>query len=239
MSNIFKHYKGEYYKVLYIAHDENTLEDVVVYQALNSHSSPVVWIRRKEVWQGEVDVAGKKIPRFAPITLDKLVLMRHARNEDAYKIRHIQSEGWHDNNVSPETGITVDFLIKNRKISLPPNEAKVEKTKAFIKSNPLDIIVACINDAPIGYIQLHTLIDACSFGLYVSRGYRNIGVGGLLMQKFLAQIDSLPLQCHVVKSNFRAIHLYEKYGFRIVSEDNEYYDDAKTLYLPTFLMKKL
>ncbi len=49
----YKHFKGKEYKVLLIARDSETLEDVVVYEAL--HGDHIIWARPYSLFTSLVD----------------------------------------------------------------------------------------------------------------------------------------------------------------------------------------
>ncbi len=59
---IYEHFKGRRYRVLGLAKHSETLEDMVVYQAL--HSDHELWLRPLKNFLERVEVNGKKIPRF-------------------------------------------------------------------------------------------------------------------------------------------------------------------------------
>lgn len=59
---IYEHYKGHQYRVLGVAKHSETLEEVVVYEALYGEKG--LWVRPIEMFLEEVEVAGKKMPRF-------------------------------------------------------------------------------------------------------------------------------------------------------------------------------
>ena len=64
---IYKHYKGNLYEVIGLAHHSETLEELVVYRAL--YDSPefgpnAIWVRPAEMFLEEVEFEGKKVPRF-------------------------------------------------------------------------------------------------------------------------------------------------------------------------------
>jgi hypothetical protein len=61
----YKHFKGKEYEVLGTAKHSETLEDLVVYKALYGEGE--IWVRPLEIFADEVEVDGKKVPRFAPI----------------------------------------------------------------------------------------------------------------------------------------------------------------------------
>ena len=58
---IYMHYKGNYYRVWFVARHSETKEELVVYEALRDHS---FWARPKKMFLEEVDVEGKRVPRF-------------------------------------------------------------------------------------------------------------------------------------------------------------------------------
>ncbi|MCX6763502.1 MAG: DUF1653 domain-containing protein [Candidatus Moranbacteria bacterium] len=58
----YRHYKGNKYEVIGIAKHSETLEDLVVYRALYGENE--LWVRPVKMFFEEVEVDGKKIPRF-------------------------------------------------------------------------------------------------------------------------------------------------------------------------------
>ncbi len=58
----YKHYKGNEYEVIGVAKHSETLEELVVYRALYGNHD--LWVRPIEMFTEEVEVNGKKIPRF-------------------------------------------------------------------------------------------------------------------------------------------------------------------------------
>ena len=61
-TGVYRHYKNKDYKVLYTAVDTETKEEVVVYQAIYGEGK--IWVRPKRMFLEEVEVDGKKKPRF-------------------------------------------------------------------------------------------------------------------------------------------------------------------------------
>lgn len=64
---IYKHFKGNKYKVIGVAHDSESLEEMVVYEALYDSvefGKQALWVRPKKEFLEKVLVDGKKIPRF-------------------------------------------------------------------------------------------------------------------------------------------------------------------------------
>ncbi len=59
----YKHYKGKEYEVIGIAKHSETLEELVMYRALYGEGQ--IWARPLKIFLEEVEVEGKKIPRFS------------------------------------------------------------------------------------------------------------------------------------------------------------------------------
>ncbi len=59
---IYKHYKGNEYKVLGVAKHSETLEELVVYQAMYGEMD--LWVRPMKMFTENVEVDGKTTSRF-------------------------------------------------------------------------------------------------------------------------------------------------------------------------------
>ncbi|MFA7314492.1 MAG: DUF1653 domain-containing protein [Candidatus Magasanikbacteria bacterium] len=64
----YRHYKGKEYEVLGIAKHSETLEDLVVYKPLYKQNMCDYWVRPLEMFLGEVEINGEKMPRFTFIS---------------------------------------------------------------------------------------------------------------------------------------------------------------------------
>jgi len=63
----YLHFKGNYYEVIGIGRNSETLEEFVVCKALYSSKefgNNALWIRPKKMFLEKVTVNGKKVPRF-------------------------------------------------------------------------------------------------------------------------------------------------------------------------------
>lgn len=58
----YKHYKGNSYEVIGVARHSETMEDLVVYRALYGELG--LWVRPLKMFTEDVEIDGKKIPRF-------------------------------------------------------------------------------------------------------------------------------------------------------------------------------
>ena len=59
---IYKHFKGNLYRVEDIAKHSETLEEMAVYKALYGDGD--IWVRPYSMWNEEVLIDGKSVPRF-------------------------------------------------------------------------------------------------------------------------------------------------------------------------------
>lgn len=64
----YRHYKGLDYQVLGLVRHSETLEPLVLYQALYGERG--WWVRPLAMFQETVTVAGQRLPRFAPLDED-------------------------------------------------------------------------------------------------------------------------------------------------------------------------
>ena len=58
----YRHFKGREYQVLALATHSETLEPMVVYQALYGEGG--IWVRPARMWSEPVSCGGQTIPRF-------------------------------------------------------------------------------------------------------------------------------------------------------------------------------
>ena len=59
---VYKHYKGKLYKVIGVAIHSETLEKLVVYQAM--YGKKKFWVRPEKMFNEKILSDGKKIKRF-------------------------------------------------------------------------------------------------------------------------------------------------------------------------------
>lgn len=68
IEGIYRHYKGNLYRVLCVAKHSETLGEMVVYQ--DAIDEAKVWVRPLSMWSEEVDIGGEKVPRFQFVSSD-------------------------------------------------------------------------------------------------------------------------------------------------------------------------
>ena len=59
---VYRHFKGNRYRVLFTARHSETEEELVVYQALYGEGG--YWVRPAAMWNEEVERDGRRVPRF-------------------------------------------------------------------------------------------------------------------------------------------------------------------------------
>lgn len=64
-TGIYRHYKGQSYRVLGTARHSETMEELVVYQALYGDFG--LWVRPATMFAETVELDGEPIPRFARV----------------------------------------------------------------------------------------------------------------------------------------------------------------------------
>jgi hypothetical protein len=68
IGGLYKHYKDKEYRVIATACDAETLQEVVIYQALYDASGifgkNAMWVRPKKIFLEDIEYNGKLIPRF-------------------------------------------------------------------------------------------------------------------------------------------------------------------------------
>ena len=62
---LYRHFKGNLYRLLYVAKHSETLEPMVVYQALYGEMG--IWVRPASMWNEHVARDGYSGPRFYPV----------------------------------------------------------------------------------------------------------------------------------------------------------------------------
>ena len=61
-TGLYRHYKGNLYRLLFIARHSETLEEMVVYQDVNAPEK--YWARPAHMWEETVETGGKTVRRF-------------------------------------------------------------------------------------------------------------------------------------------------------------------------------
>ena len=67
MEKYYRHFKGGVYRLIGIAKDSETQEEMVVYQAM--YGDRQMWVRPAEMFFGKVEKDGKEVDRFEEMNL--------------------------------------------------------------------------------------------------------------------------------------------------------------------------
>ena len=73
MEKFYRHFKGKVYRIVGIAKDSETLEEMVVYQAM--YGERQMWVRPKEMFFSEVERDGKRMPRFRELSDEEVLAL--------------------------------------------------------------------------------------------------------------------------------------------------------------------
>ena len=69
MEEYYRHFKGNIYRVLHIAKHSETLEEMIVDQAMYGERG--VWVRPKAMFEEVINKDGKIFRRFSPISAEE------------------------------------------------------------------------------------------------------------------------------------------------------------------------
>ncbi len=125
-----------------------------------------------------------------------------------------------------ETHIKGIFELENECFSAPWSE---ESVKAELDNENAHFLVAQAGNKVIGYMGVHEIVgEAYVANIAVNNAYRRRGVASALMQR--AEKDAKERNCEFIslevrKSNFSAISLYEKRGYKIMGERKNFYSN--------------
>ena len=110
------------------------------------------------------------------------------------------------------------------------------KIELLCKNNSETLIIE-ENNLIIGYFIYRKLFGECHIlNIGVSPHRQKEGVGGILLQDFLNDLENIStVFLEVKKSNFAAINLYKKNGFKVFGERKKYYKDGSSALLMNYV----
>lgn len=68
MLGTYRHYSGRMYRVIGVAKHSETLEDLVVYEALYENDLSQLWVRPKTMFLEQVTIDGQTMPRYTLVS---------------------------------------------------------------------------------------------------------------------------------------------------------------------------
>ncbi len=85
-----------------------------------------------------------------------------------------------------------------------------------------------LNGKVVGYIIYWVVQDEATIMTFaVDREYQNRGLGEYLLKETIKRVSANRILLDVRKTNIKAIKLYRKLGFRLISERKAYYSDGE------------
>ncbi len=88
----YKHYKGNVYRLIAEARHSETLEEMVVYEAMYGNHD--IWVRPKKMFFENVTLSdGQKVPRFAPCNEPTSTLPDISQAVDVL-LKHFKDKGY-------------------------------------------------------------------------------------------------------------------------------------------------
>lgn len=115
VNGIYKHYKGNKYKVVNIATHSETLEKLVVYQAL--YGEHKIWVRPIDMFVEKVTKDDMIVERFTYITEEKETQLLFESNDDINRYLY-------ENNINLEEELKKEFPELKFKYNYEVNGAK-------------------------------------------------------------------------------------------------------------------
>lgn len=82
---LYRHYKGKYYEAIEVCKNSETLEEMVIYQAL--YDDEILWARPLKMFYEEINVNGKMRPRFRHITYNNEAYFKELSKEEYQKYK--------------------------------------------------------------------------------------------------------------------------------------------------------
>ena len=84
----YRHFKGNVYRVLHIAKHSETLEDIVVYQAMYGERG--IWVRPKAMFEEVIERDGQTYRRISPISAEEAEKVINKVQGESQKVISLQ-----------------------------------------------------------------------------------------------------------------------------------------------------
>ena len=193
--NLYKHYKNKLYRLKGVVKHSETLEDLVLYEALYPNALGQLWVRPHRMFFEDIEWDGNRVPRFAPISHRVVV---------SSEISEVESR------IVSDLAATI-FSHWNE-------EEYQERLKAA--QNPC-LIVVYLEDLPIGF-KLGYEIDKQFFYSWlggVKQEYRKFGWASLMMKTMVEWCEARGYKSLRTKTRNEfpeMMILNLKHGFKII-----------------------
>lgn len=155
------------------------------------------------------------------------ITIRQATNADSEGIITAQRESWRATYVSPENGVTKEWVYERSA------NFNAERANEILQSHAgnadfLDLVAVTDDGEIAGMLRGEKKADHSELrAIYAHPKYIGQGVGGKLIESFLDWIDtSKPSTIECVSYNKRAIGFYEHYGYKVTDKELPKYADV-------------
>ncbi|MFF1645739.1 GNAT family N-acetyltransferase [Streptomyces sp. NPDC058240] len=141
--------------------------------------------------------------------------------EDAESLGPVQLRAWLQTYPNEEAGIDERWIREHRGSSATPEG--IAQWREFIvaaKQRPDLLFCRVVRSGTeiVGFL-CGRRDDVVTLGpMYLLNEAQGEGVGGRMMSEFLAWAGSAPMRLWVTEYNERAVHFYERYGFKATGE---------------------
>ena len=122
-----------------------------------------------------------------------------------------------------------------------PDVFNIESIKSDLENNPFSHYLVYLDDNKIlGFINYYEIYDRVEIANFnVLDSYQNKGIGNKLIKKVIElSKDKVNITLEVRRDNDKAIHIYEKNGFKKVAVRKNYYNDVDGVLMEMILVKE-
>ena len=122
-----------------------------------------------------------------------------------------------------------------------PDVFNIESIKSDLENNPFShYLVYLDNNRILGFINYYEIYDRVEIANFnVLDSYQNKGIGNKLIKKVIElSKDKVNITLEVRSDNDKAIHIYEKNGFKKVAVRKNYYNDVDGILMEMILVKE-
>ena len=122
-----------------------------------------------------------------------------------------------------------------------PDVFNIESIKSDLENNPFShYLVYLDNNRILGFINYYEIYDRVEIANFnVLDSYQNKGIGNKLIKKVIElSKDKVNITLEVRSDNDKAIHIYEKNGFKKVAIRKNYYNDVDGILMEMILVKE-
>lgn len=123
-----------------------------------------------------------------------------------------------------QKGVRIVSEMENEIFSFP---WAYESFETLINNPCNHFYIVFDDDVPVAYFGIMIIMNECDiYNIAVRPIYQGKGIGSFIMQEIIKicrknEVDTITLE--VREFNYRAIGLYEKYGFKLISRIKGYY----------------